>query len=235
MAGRPKKRAREQAEKSVQPSEDSNWAENLAKDLMTGSNLSTPQLGDHPGSKVLANMADADREFLEDWWRKQLDAIELEMKARAEMIAMAGVHPNQVFSRQVLQLAALGMPKDTVAILIGLSISEMLMHYGEEYVVGAARVVGQAAANLLRIATSTNDRVAYKAAVEVINRRGGEEWRPPAQKIEVATDPNAGRNLIDSSKLTFDERQALRAIIERAVTRQALPRLESEDGDESAA
>lgn len=182
-----------------------------------------------------------DREQLSDWWRNQVELIERTSAERADLLRDAGEHPNPIFARQAKVFGALGIPRDVVAVLLGISEGELSLHYGNEYAVGSAEVVSQVAANLLRIATSQNDRVAVKAAIEVMNRRGGEEWRPPAQKLEIDDSRKAKGNLIDSSKLSYEERQQLRAIVERAVGRRVdgeavggvVPQIESEEGEEA--
>jgi len=182
-----------------------------------------------------------DREQLSDWWRNQVELIERTSAERADLLRDAGEHPNPIFARQAKVFGALGIPRDVVAVLLGISEGELSLHYGNEYAVGSAEVVSQVAANLLRIATSQNDRVAVKAAIEVMNRRGGEEWHPPAQKLEIDDSRKAKGNLIDSSKLSYEERQQLRAIVERAVGRRVdgeavggvVPQIESEEGEEA--
>ncbi len=189
-----------------------------------------------PVTGILAPAKD-DRETLAAWWRSQVAEIERAGAERRQLLATAGEHPSPIFARQAKVFGALGIPRDVVAVLLEMSQPEMEMYYGTEYAIGSAEVVSQVAANLLRIATSTNDRVAVKAAIEVMNRRGGEEWRPPAQKLEIEDSRKAKGNLIDSSKLSWDDRQALRAIIQNATGRAAVtvnggvvPQIESEAG-----
>jgi hypothetical protein len=170
-----------------------------------------------------------DRETLAAWWRSQVAEIERAGAERRELLATAGEHPSPIFARQAKTFGALGIPRDVVAVLLEMSQPEMEMYYGAEYAIGSAEVVSQVAANLLRIATSTNDRVAVKAAIEVMNRRGGEEWRPPAQKLEVTDDRKGRGNVIDSSQLTYEQRQMLRQIIVSATGRAGVvPQIEAE-------
>jgi hypothetical protein len=44
-----------------------------------------------------------------------------------------------------------------------------------------------------------------------LERRGGDSWKPPAQKLAVETTGQGP--VIDSSKLTFEQREQLRQII----------------------
>jgi hypothetical protein len=170
-----------------------------------------------PVTGILAPTPADDRETLAAWWRSQVAEIERAGAERRELLATAGEHPSPIFARQAKTFGALGIPRDVVAVLLEMSQPEMEMYYGNEYAAGSAEVVSQVAANLLRIATSTNDRVAVKAAIEVMNRRGGEEWRPPAQKLEVTDDRKGRGNVVDTSNMTYDDRQLMREILLRTM------------------
>jgi len=81
------------------------------------------------------------------------------------------------------------------------------------------------ASNVARKALS-DDVDAAKIGLDWLDRRGGDGWRKSTQKIDVSTEEKAP--LLDLSKTTYEERQALRAILTRAATRAA----EGEDGEE---
>jgi hypothetical protein len=155
-----------------------------------------------------------EREMLANWWRKRMDQIEREHEERIELLRTVGEHPSPVFAKQVRMLGALGMPKTLAGKLLGLSAHTLQTHYGEEYDIGAADVIASVAANMIRIGTSTNDPANAKVGMDILSRRGGQEWRPPAQKLEVADDREVPKNVIDSSKLTFEQRVELRRMIE---------------------
>ena len=159
-----------------------------------------------------------EREILANWWRKRMDQIEREHAERIELLRTVGEHPSPVFAKQVRMLGALGMPKALAGKLLGLSAHTLQTHYGEEYDIGAADVIASVAANMIRIGTSTNDPANAKVGMDILSRRGGQEWRPPAQKLEVADDRETPKNVIDSSRLSFEERQQLRLMIERVQT-----------------
>ena len=156
------------------------------------------------------------------WWRDQVAELDRAAKERGESLKGG----EAVQRGQARVFGALGMPTDVVAALMGVNEGAFQAQYGDAYAVGSATMLAQVAANYLRIATSTNDRYAVKAAGDIMNRRGGEPWRQPAQKLEVSR-PSAKANLIDSSKLTFDERQALKAIIMAATAREGMAALEN--------
>jgi hypothetical protein len=155
-----------------------------------------------------------EREQLANWWRKRMDQIEREHEERIELLRTVGEHPSPVFAKQVRMLGALGMPKTLAGKLLGLSAHTLQTHYGEEYDIGAADVIASVAANMIRIGTSTNDPANAKVGMDILSRRGGQEWRPPAQKVEMETEVK-DKSVIDSSKLSFEERQQLRLMIER--------------------
>lgn len=223
MAGSPKRRAKRLAQ-----------ALKVAEARLKEAGIVDHQIAEVSGSAN--DDAEMSREQVQGWWRGQMELVQRVTQERSELLSVAGEHPSAIFANQALQFGAMGMPKDVAATLLGLSEAQLQLYYGQEYALGAAHIMGQVAVNLLRIATSTNDRHAVKAAVEVMHRRGGDEWRPPAQKLEVSRPEGRG-NLIDSSKLTREERAALRAIIERAAARPAglLPSSETveeqEDGE----
>jgi hypothetical protein len=156
-----------------------------------------------------------EREILANWWRKRMDQIEREHQERIELLRTVGEHPSPVFAKQVRMLGALGMPKALAGKLLGLSAHTLQTHYGEEYDIGAADVIASVAANMIRIGSSPTDPANAKVGMDILSRRGGQEWRPPAQKLEVADDRETPKNVIDSSRLTYEERQSLREMITR--------------------
>jgi hypothetical protein len=210
MAGRPRKRAKKGEPKKDDPS----WAESLAGDL-----LNTPPIPAAPGDLVpVPPKPPSDREYLAQWWRDQVEEIERGITDRRALLSVAFEHPNEIFAQQAKVFGALGVPKDVVATLLGLRETDFEAYYGADYGLGDAEMIGRVATNLLRIATSTDDRYAVKAAIEVMNRRGKEEWRAPAQKLEIDDTRKKKPNLIDSSQLSFEDRRLLREIIMRSMS-----------------
>jgi hypothetical protein len=160
------------------------------------------------------------------WWRDQVAELDRAAKERGESLKGSEAQ----LRGQARVFGALGMPSDVAAALMGVNEGTFRAQYGDAYAVGSATMLAQVAANYLRIATSTNDRYAVKACGDIMNRRGGEPWRQPAQKLEVSR-PSARANLIDSSKLTFEERVALRSIIMAATAREGMAALENDSGE----
>jgi hypothetical protein len=161
--------------------------------------------------------ADAEREQLANWWRKRMEQIETEHEERIESLRNGGEHPTPAYARQVRMCGALGMEKSVACKMLGISLYTIETHYADEYITGAADTVASVAANMIRIGTSTTDPANAKVGMDILSRRGGQEWRPPAQKVEMETEVKE-KNVIDSSRLSFEERQQLRLMIERVQT-----------------
>lgn len=173
-------------------------------------------MGRRPKSKVPdgAPVAISERQQLADWWKDRMEEMETEHTRRVQLLRSVGEHPSPLFAKQVKMYGGLGMPKTLVAKLLGIGVQRLEEYYGDEYEFGHAETIGGVAANMIRIATSTTDPQAAKVGMDLLSRRGGQEWRPPAQKIHVSDDREKEKNVIDSSKLTFDQRQELRRMIE---------------------
>lgn len=159
-----------------------------------------------------------ERSALAEWWRKRMEQVELEHQERIESLRNGGEHPTPAYAKQVRMCGALGMEKSIACKMLGLSLYTLETHYADEYLTGAADTVASVAANMIRIGTSTTDPANAKVGMDILSRRGGQEWRPPAQKLEVADDREVPKNVIDSSRLSFEERQQLRLMIERVQT-----------------
>jgi len=153
------------------------------------------------------------REQLALWMKERVQEIETFNNERIELLRTVGEHPSPIFQNIVQQHGALGMPKRLVARLLGMTQETMMKHYGEDYEMGELSAIRAVAANAMRIASSTSHPDAARVAMQVLDRRGGEEWKPPAQKVEMENTNKAP--IIDSSKLTYEERQALRTMLER--------------------
>jgi hypothetical protein len=160
----------------------------------------------------------SDRAALSLWWQQRMDQMIEEHKERVKQLRHAGEHPSPVFARQVRMFGSLGIMRLMVANLLGITVAEMDKYYGDEYELGQTEVIASVASNMIRIATSTTDPNAAKVGMDLLARRGGNEWKPPAQKVKLEDDRERAPNTIDSSKLTFKQRQELRAMIEHVTS-----------------
>jgi hypothetical protein len=208
MPGRPRTRAKKLAALmaegqalQVEPAERPDWG------------LPAPK--DDDGSKA--------RDKLSTWWRGQMQHSERAHAQRQDMLAAVRdmEHPNIVFAQQVRMFSAQGMPRDVVATLLMMAESEVELYYGDDFRVGSAELLGQVAQKMAKFALADGDPfVQFKACVEILNRRGGEEWRAPAQKLEIDDSRKKKRGrTIDASKMSWEDRQTLREVIERYVAK----------------
>jgi hypothetical protein len=162
----------------------------------------------------LPAVPDSQREAISLWMKERFEIIEREHQQRIELLRTAGEHPSPVFAGMVKRFGGLGLPKSLCAKMLGISVSILLSHYESDYDVGAAEIISSVAANMLRIATSQVDPAAATVGMKIMDRRGGEAWAPPTKKIEMDNKKNQAP-IIDSSKLTFQERESLRAMLTR--------------------
>lgn len=162
----------------------------------------------------LPELPDPERAAISMWMQQRFDIIEQEHQARIELLRTAGEHPSPIFASMVRRFGGLGLPKTLCAKMLGIGVGTLTQHYEDDYDLGTAEVLSTVAANMVRIATSTCDNANAKVGMAILERRGGNEWRPPSKKIEIDDGSNAPP-IIDSSKLTYEERQTLRAMLTR--------------------
>jgi hypothetical protein len=155
----------------------------------------------------------SEREELTAWFRGELDKINRDAEARVELFRTVAQHPSPIVSPFVKGFAALGVPKKQIAKLCRISVPMLNEHYADELELGPAELHVKIASNVARMAMSESDPSNAKMAQYWLDRRGGEEFKPPAQKI--ITSEEKKPPVIDSTKLSYEERQQLRAMIER--------------------
>lgn len=173
----------------------------------------------------------SEAEQLADWWRARMEEMETTHQRRVKLLRTVGEHPSPLFAEQVRVHGALGMPKPVIAKLLRIGIQRLEEYYNDDYELGHAEIIGGVAANMIRIATSTTDPQAAKVGMDLLARRGGQEWRPPAQKIQVSDEREKEKNVIDSSKLTYEQRAELRRMIEHVQSGAPGDPLESDESE----
>lgn len=156
----------------------------------------------------------SEREQIAAWMKERLEQIQQEADKRIELLRTVGEHPSPVFGRMVRTHGALGTEKRLVAKILGITVGQLDNHYGDDYDLGEAEMLSTVAANALRIATSTFHPDAAKMATYVLDRRGGENYKPPTKRVKIDKDDEAPP-VIDSSKLTQEERKQMRAMLDR--------------------
>lgn len=155
----------------------------------------------------------SEREQLTAWFRERLEQSEREHADRIEVLRTVGEHPSPVFATQARMFGMLGLPRDLAAKMLQLSAHMFTVHYEEDYTLGTADVIASVAANAIRIGTSTTDPAAAKVAMDILARRGGQEWKPPAQQVKMEDDRKPEKNVIDTSTWPPEKRAELQALL----------------------
>ena len=93
----------------------------------------------------------------------------------------------------------------------------LIVHYQDELELGYAEIIVKMSQTAIKIGSDPEHKDAAKTALEILSRRGGEHWKPPVKKKEdVTPEKSKEGRIIDSSKLSYEDRQALREMILRA-------------------
>jgi hypothetical protein len=173
----------------------------------------------------MPGLAPQERKDLVSFMKGRLEEIERDYQDRLELIRSGSEHPIPIYAKLVHNHAAMGLPVPQICKLLGISRPVLERWYSDDLELGVAAINLKIASNVARKALS-DDVDAAKIGLDWLDRRGGDGWRKSTQKIDVSTEEKAP--LLDLSKTTYEERQALRAILTRAATRAA----EGEDGEE---
>jgi AraC-like DNA-binding protein len=154
----------------------------------------------------------AEREAISLWVKSRLEESERAHLDRIELLRTAGEHPSPIYARFVRLSGELGLTKSLTAKQLGISVSTLTTHYAEQYELGAAEILSAIAANMNRKAISNTDPAAAKVGMQILERRLGETYAPPTKKVELDNKRDLP-NVIDSSRLTRDQRQQLRDML----------------------
>lgn len=161
-----------------------------------------------PASEV----PDDERQKMAQWMRDQIAEIEREAEARVNLARFGHVHPMPVYANLVKHYAAMQLDPPTIAKMLMIPLSTLMLHYEEDIALGAAHINLKIAENMARIATSTTDANASRVGMQwlgVTNPRF-------KQKHKIEIDDDRETRVIDSSKLSPEQRQQLRDMIEAA-------------------
>ena len=162
----------------------------------------------------LAEAMQIARESAAKWMTRTVKEMNREHEARIKDLREGREHPNPLHARYVKKFSALRMPKYLISRLLEIPTDTLAKCYADECELGHAEAFAAVATNYFRIATSDTDPGARQAAADWLAKHGGKEWQPPAQR-NIHIDENAEAPLIDSSKLTFEDRAALREMLTR--------------------
>jgi hypothetical protein len=174
-----------------------------------------------------------ERERMVSWFRNQLRDIQTSADERIERLRTVGEHPSPIFGQLVQHHAAMGLAPSIIAKMLMIPYSTLMLHYEEDIDLGAAHINLKIAENMARIATSTTDKDAAKVGMDWLAKRGGETWRT-TKKIEI-DDKREKTPIIDSSKLSAEDRQKLREVIEAALQKSSENPKNDDDDDDSPA
>lgn len=165
------------------------------------------------GMPVVSDAGGSERERLAAWFKEKMEQVEAEHQERIELLRTVGEHPSPIIARLVRKFAGL-VAKTQIAKLLDMPYSTLMAYYADDVELGAAQMNVMVATNMARIATSPTDPQASKVGMDWLERRGGDEWRRGAQKIEIDSK-NTQPPIIDSSKLTREERDQMRIMLTR--------------------
>lgn len=144
--------------------------------------------------------------------------------------------PTKVTRNQVLHFCGMGMTHKQISLLLGIAPVTLAKHYRQELDVGEAKMNVSVANNLYTIATSTEHKSAAQAAIFWMKARA--RWRETNRVEHTGADGGAIQNqivkpeVIDSSKLTAEHRDALREIIATALANKEQAPEEPQDEED---
>lgn len=164
----------------------------------------------------LPSAQDDEREGIALWMKSRFEKIEQDTAERELILRTVGDHPSPIFGKLVRRLAGLlGMSaKAQIARMLDINVGILDRFYLDELRLGVAEVNVAVAATMLQIATDQHNPSAGKVGMTWLERRGGEDWKPASKKIEV-DDRRDKPPVIDSSKMTYEERQQMKAMLTR--------------------
>jgi hypothetical protein len=133
--------------------------------------------------------------------------------------------PTEITRKQVLHFCGMGMTQKQISVLLGIAPITLMKHYRRELDIGEAQMNVNVANNLYTIATDPAHKGGVQAAIFWMKTRG--RWRETSRVEHTGADGEAIKTeskkaeVIDSSKLSPEHREALREIIASAIAKQA--------------
>ena len=118
--------------------------------------------------------------------------------------------PTDVLREQVKTASGMGLTHDQICKLFRISDVTLRKYYARELEVGLTEINTAVAMNLFRIATTGDDKTAASVCLWWLERRGGAAWKKPDAKVEMTV--REAPQVIDCSKLTYEQRQQFKAI-----------------------
>ena len=128
--------------------------------------------------------------------------------------------------RQVKAMAAYGVPQGDIATVLNIDAKTLRKHFWLELQTGSIEANAKVAQSLFQRATTEKGSAGVTAAIFWLKTRGGDPWREIKRTELTGKDgkplmiDDGRRDVIDSSDLTPEQRQALRQIITQAVAQK---------------
>jgi hypothetical protein len=152
------------------------------------------------------------RENLALWIKQRIDEVAREKDAHIEALRNGGEHPTPYCQKMVQFYSMMGLEEKYIAKMLMISHQVLVTNYEEDMKLGYAEGIVTMGSTLYKIGSDPTHKDAARVALEWLSRRAP-EWKPPTKKLEVEnSDKDQGR-IIDSSQLTFEQRQQLREMI----------------------
>jgi hypothetical protein len=164
------------------------------------------------------------RERIVAVFRERIRQIEADADERIRLAQQTTDHPSPVYQRLVKHYAAMGIKPTLISKMLMIPWSVLNTFYEQDLEIGTGEINLEIAKSMAMIAIDPLHPQAAKVGMDWLSRRGGEEWKPAAQKLEVADDRDKPP-VIDSSRLSAEDRQVLREMIERATNGEPAPGL----------
>ena len=141
----------------------------------------------------------------------------------------------------VRKLAAQGWSQDAIAEGLGVSDETLRKYFRYELDMGNLETCSTIESTLYEIATDKDHKSCVSAATVLLKAKGGEEYRETRRTEITGADGGPLQqqiqnvDVIDASKLSFEERDTLTKILESAteITEEQREEFESEETDES--
>ncbi len=122
-------------------------------------------------------------------------------------------HEVSEFSRkQVMRAVGMGLLDKEIADLLQITEKQLTYNYQRELSRGSPEKIFAVAQTMYSIATDPMNKGCVEAAKYWLERRGGEQWRKPPDRVENEVRVQE-RPVIDSSKLSHEQRAQLKDIL----------------------
>ncbi len=120
--------------------------------------------------------------------------------------------PSEFSRRQVREMVGTGLLDGDIARCMQITEKQLTHYYQPELARGSPEKILHVARTMYSIATDPLNKGCVEAAKYWLERRGGEQWRKPPDRVENEVRVQE-RPVIDSSKLSAEQRAQLKEIL----------------------